>query len=870
MQETSPISCISCRRKKIKCNKRKPCNQCKRREIICEFPSTFRNIEIKDRDDMPDTATNSIKEEFEMDTFQDDEKVIQALNKLKAERDDILHKNYQLTEHNKLLTKRLDEMNIQSNYFDKSEPFSEEQDNESKDTEMTDATSDMNKGKFKISGETSEFGKKFYGPQSSSFMIETLKSKNKSLNDSNQYPKNFLDRDNTKKFERSLKKKPLPKLQSSLNREENLSIIHKLVERFFQNYSSNYYKTFISKLNLVHFLNDYDSLDNNLWENDDDLLLLLMVLIFALIRSTPAEISELFDIPRHECNSFTYNLIHNNLFYNFEKLRHNLLDESMLTIQSYILCTEYFFIEQKYEECWSMMFHATSIAYSIGLHVTNKLKLKKLNEIDLNTGSDSTLDESEYDEMEDINKLKVWFSLRILSDKTCSVLGRPNPISTQVNSVILKYNQDFSNINLSQNTTSILLKIGLSECLRLSNMMLIENFMIDFTISELLNLNSKFEKEIYLLEMYLAEIIGSGHQSVETNLGGSTSGGSSTRQSGSVSGLESLSTNYDSTAQSNEEETDISNELSYDELNYLPIKIEEIDLMNDLIVFYINKAKLFEPFILKFDKVEEEAVLILSNLSNLIINFLKLISRLFTVFEDKLSKKRTFNLKIGKYFRVNFPFLNSFMYQGIVIIFTLLNYKTKEFIKLRYNDKFDNLRFLRMLKKELHELLNIDKNFDDRIWLVNIIYLTNKNLDLIDHIEKQVDQQLDDEINHLNNAFLNEPSFPQTGNVNGPPPILNNDLENLTNTSQVNLTNSTQNNEFLKFNLNDPFWITNPDNLPYYLTSPTEVFKPEGDDELGDFGSMNAMNDSEMSLPVDDKETHKKMKLGDYNYLPRK
>ena len=41
-----PISCVSCRRRKIKCNKKKPCDQCTKRQLICEFPPTFRNIKI--------------------------------------------------------------------------------------------------------------------------------------------------------------------------------------------------------------------------------------------------------------------------------------------------------------------------------------------------------------------------------------------------------------------------------------------------------------------------------------------------------------------------------------------------------------------------------------------------------------------------------------------------------------------------------------------------------------------------------------------------------------------------------------------------------------------------------------------------------
>ena len=217
MSEPYPISCISCRRKKIKCNKQKPCNQCLKRKVICEFPSTFRNIEINTNDE---AKTN------------DESPLVDDVNiyKLQQEKDEILNKNIQLTEQNKQLLNKLNQYNIQANYFEQKSDINHEPQ------------------AFKISGETSELGKKFYGPQSSSFMLETLK--NSQPLDSNQYPKNFLDKDNNTKIEKSLIKKDLPRvLYHNYNFEDNHRIIHTLVEKFFSNYSSNFYKTFISKIN---------------------------------------------------------------------------------------------------------------------------------------------------------------------------------------------------------------------------------------------------------------------------------------------------------------------------------------------------------------------------------------------------------------------------------------------------------------------------------------------------------------------------------------------------------------------------------------------------------------------------------------------
>ena len=46
----------------------------------------------------------------------------------------------------------------------------------------------------------------------------------------------------------------------------------------------------------------------------------------------------------------------------------------MITIQAYILCSEWLFLQQNYEECWQMMFHACSISFSIGLHIMNQFR----------------------------------------------------------------------------------------------------------------------------------------------------------------------------------------------------------------------------------------------------------------------------------------------------------------------------------------------------------------------------------------------------------------------------------------------------------------------------------------------------------------
>lgn len=795
MTEQFPISCISCRRKKIKCNKFKPCNQCKKRNIVCQFPSTFRNIEIN-QEESGSMSGSSSGGSGGSGSDGGEEDLSQLINKLKSENNELLQANYRLTEKNKHLNKSLSKANVQQNY--------QEGDGDS----------------YKVSGETSELGKKFYGPQLSSFMIETLKNNS---NIYSHYPKNYLDKDN-ERLEKSLIKKELPRLKPDISTKENSQLIYDLVVFFFTNYSSNFYKTFVSKVSIVKFLKGYEEMENNKWENDDDLLLLTMILLISIIRLTPVEFVKIFHIEQQEYTT-ELNRLKQSLFVGFEKLRHNLINESILTIQSYILCTEYYFMEQKYEECWSRMFHTCSIAYSIGLHVTGKLRDNEFSLINNSILSNDDKDDlsNKEDEKEDILKLRVWFGLRILSDKVCSILGRPNPISIQVNSLVLKYNKNYNNINLNGRNTSILLKIGLSECIRLSNMMLIENFMIDFTMSDLLKLNSKFEVEIEMLETYFQEL--------EMN-------------EKTIKDENSVDNSVDRNSDKDNSDDD-TKELSYDELNQLPLKIAKINIINDLTVFYINKAKLFEPFILKFNKNNNDAILILKNLTNSIINFLKLIYKFLKTFEIKLIKKDINHLKIGKYFRINFPFLNSFIYQGIVIIFTLLNYKFKDFIGLKYNEKFDNLQFLNSLKTELTNLINVDSNFNDKIWSINILYLINKNLEIIDLILKQNNdiyqyQFFPQSPSFGYNEFIYNDNILPQGNyilpVQQPQPQV---PPNINQESQEgmfdmdNFGNSVFNsNDLININLSDPFWITNPDNLPYYLSSPNEEIQKQAEEEL--------------------------------------
>lgn len=802
MSEVFPISCISCRRKKIKCNKVRPCNQCKKRQICCNFPSTFRNIKIKE-DELDNlswsghggsSSSNVSGESSSVGNSESDYMGNQLVNShsrklltlaeevdhLKTAKSSISEEHNKLKKKYQLLLTQLNKYRRSSNSNDKSQE------------------SFKLKEPIPISGETSELGDKYYGPLSSNYMIKNLdkegnndndektdikdegmgiKSRKPSSDDLLQINESFSSQANQDLIKKSLLKKPLPYLlsldaiigprnHSNTDLEElNFNIICSLVDFFFSYHPV--YKTFISKQQIVDFLNNYDDMNDNEWENDDDLLLLIMILLLLIQRLTPKEFIDINLLDNVESQTTKFKKVKDHLtdilYHQFEKIRHNLINEAIATIQSYILCTEWHFIEQRYEESWSMMFHTCSISYSIGLHVMGKFSL---------------LDEQPLREKdEDITRYKVWFALKFISGQICSVLGRPNPISIHVNSQILNVSDpDRSKQDLKKCRMTIALKIGLSECLKLSNMMLIENFMTDFTIKDLLELDTKFKKEIDALKWFINDKLYDNDNLVDDRK------------------IDSM--DEDSKYMKNEEVT---------------FTVDKTNLLVDLIIFYINRAKLFQPFIVEF-KDPKDTIMVVRLLHDSINKYLDctiyFINSFLKQFGDKYKDNEFEHLKrtnFGKLLRVYFPFLNSFIYQGMLVVFTFLHHKFKTFVEYDESASSEDINyseFLNKLFESLNILLKLESNFakmtsyNNKLWSSNITHLIRMNLEHIEKIRHKQSMKME----------LDRQKFES-------------DLDELQN--QINLGHNSE-SDFQGFNLRDPFWITNPDNLPYHLSSPSD------------------------------------------------
>lgn len=755
-----PISCITCRKRKIKCNKKKPCNQCIRKGIVCEFPSKFRNINIPDEAHGHEYAhdyyhPHNRNSGSNSNSPKDFSRLHDEVELLREEKLSILHENFKLSQKNNELRSKLQALDRTSN------------------TEHDDEHG------IEIAGETTELGEKYYGPSSSNYMIETLRQKSApeeaprkldlaTPNPKKSNPSEDADMD---KSDCVLQKKPLPwLLHENATQQENVACIKYLILRFFEHTA---YRSFILRPVIFDFVEHYDKISDKDWENDDDLLLLHMILVLAVLRLTPKTYADSgLDLKPIDSmaglQKRTSKLIANVLFRGFTRLRHNLLNESIMTVQAYILCTEYYFIDQRYEESWSMLFHCCAVAFAIGLHVmvnlrtTNEsleeapVKLAEMSQRDdLNDeapdggvkveDSDSVSEEEENNG--DVPRFKVWFALKYMCGQLCSILGRPNPLSIQVNSVVLfSLNENnLHKIRLDSKKTQVQLKMGLSECLRLSNMMLIESFMINFTINDVLKLDARFKEECEKLAWFVS----GDYQSQQNTLADTV-----------------------------------------DEVCHMPMAVEKEPALIDLIILHINRAKLMEPFSNQFLD-PNDAKYLMDSMCELVLKFLDYQYEFIQDFLKRIMPQikrdgHVFSkIKLGKVFRVHYPFLNLFMYQGIIVIFTLLNYKAKEFVQL------PDESFLRHCEQKLNELLQLLSRLTDevgedvRLWSTNIMYLINKDLQ---HI----------------NTLLGKRSSEQNQQNN-----------------EINFDNDEDLDKLLGVSFKDPFWL-NAENIPYYLSSPSD------------------------------------------------
>lgn len=161
---------------------------------------------------------------------------------------------------------------------------------------------------------------------------------------------------------------------------------------------------------------------------------------------------------------------------------------------------------------------------------------------------------------------RLWYALKYLTSVICSIFGRPNPISVKVGMI------NSTALNQIDQKLHVLLKSESSELLRLSNLMLIENYMIDISFENVMTLKLKFDTDILTLEDSYDNIHGKTKNSL-------------------VDGLE----------QQNESNDSADKWVSYDDYTKGSLTTKELDVLSDTIILHINSVKLLEPFVKKYE-----------------------------------------------------------------------------------------------------------------------------------------------------------------------------------------------------------------------------------------------------------------------------
>lgn len=680
--EILPISCVSCRRMKIKCNKLYPCNQCMKRGIPCQYPGKFRNIELggKVSKTVLRFSDDSSDDEDLLDphrVFSSKSKSLAHMARLEQQIRDLQHENQQL-KRDMLKTSLETEQLLQS----------------TPQCHSHVATA--------ISGETTEDGEKYYGPQSAEYMTRSLQGtidqsfpaeaepiKQEPLDAPGTTAESMRWPQRKSSYHQRLKRLPNLILGSKPSSEAmpdvhslNKNAIAYLINNFFDR--DLYHQTLLSRTQVLENLELFDNVSDEEWEQDDDLLLLNSILLCSVEALTPRECMHLGIMPHDSAAAdyqvFIHHLTHKVLLRSILELRHNLLSESHLTVASYILCAEWYFHDRQYEESFSMIFHATGVAYAIGLHIIGDLR--RLN----GQEPQEMAEDHEAQVQSDFTRFKTWFGLKFVAGQICSILGRPNPILVRASEAIMRNAAELSSI-LENDFQRAMLKIGLSECLRLSNTMLIESFMMDILEQDLSQLDSKFYSEIHVCELLLSKM-------------------TSANQSAAL---------------------------------------------YDLVLLLIHRAKLLHPFVAKFAG-KSTAPAICDNLIKSLQNAIRYLSDLIAQFRNDVMLRFEMELDLqlstrtriaAKIFSLNFPFLSLLVHQGLIV---MLGYFCQCY---RGNISFTEMCNISEVERLLHHVLDAGETIvggsaDGKcFWSTNVTKVSGTLFDLFGRIRRQQNQVFD-------------------------------------------------------------------------------------------------------------------------------
>ncbi|KAG7840959.1 hypothetical protein KL942_001947 [Ogataea angusta] len=655
-----PISCVECRRRKVKCNKQVPCNQCLVRNRQCYYPEKFRSIRVDQfivdapeeekaealSSGLVSPTTGTVKSEPPTIPAkrgpEDDPEVVGNVGN---DKDEIIQS---LRKDNEALKLKIKELKLKYKR-DKLKEYDE--DNAAED-----------------SGTSKPAGPMYYGPNSTRFMISRALS--------NADVGEFDDFINVKRQMKQKRQLPIlydvdsekaKSMTAKQKTQENISLIRKLVCKFF--HLRFHYINYLEQAPLLAFLDNYKNAKT--WKDDDDTLLLIIIMLIVVLRSVPAS------DPLFQEYNLTYERTRPLLYKQYRNLKSGIQVETTTSLRAYILECEDLYFNNQIERSWYLLFRIVSAAYSLGLHVYDETiadTLKKENS------------EAALDIVKKNQRASLWFVINFVSATLCSVLGRPNPVTFTFQPLLRNYE-----IRLNY-------KIGLAELVKKSTNILIDSYKVNINFDTIMEIDEAFVSEILIYEKILAD----------------------TREVRNYKGRDRSKPSYitlpviDKKARRRNSFKSLSQLNLNQLLNSCPLDIRftilrpcgtepeekfclldtDCDTINDLIMLYGNRAKFHQHFMSNYQKSLESC---LDSVLK-VLEHAQLLVELHNNFFHKPS------------FHDIYPFFYTFFYQTLVVMYTVMH--------LGYNKLYmysDTIGAIRQQLLHLFEIVELN------YWRPNVV-----------------------------------------------------------------------------------------------------------------------------------------------------
>ncbi|ODV87307.1 hypothetical protein CANARDRAFT_26716 [[Candida] arabinofermentans NRRL YB-2248] len=757
-----PISCVECRRRKIKCNKSTPCNQCIIKNRECEYPPKFRSIKVESLildgidplpasetvlpggGEDPDEDNKVLGDDVQTATIQPQPRpVIKRSGSSKGEL--LLSKNTS-PERPRLSPSLSDKSSGSKRKADGSEYSAQAGDAESiimllrkenealrlklKDSRLKnkrernkqdsdDNDTDVNYGNDNVLGTNPQTSGIYYGPNSTRFMISSSLTKS----DVNEF-------DHYIKVKRQIKQKrelpilynppassirgssPVPGSHTGASTPSNgVSKAKQTKNKTQENikliialvnkffHLRIHYLNYLEKEPLIEFLKNYQSAKN--WKNDDDILLLVIMVIIVTLRSLPNTDPLMVEY------KLEYETFRPSLYKQYKNLKNGLQVETTTSLRAYVLECEDLFYNDQIERSWASLFKTVSTAYSLGLHVydeniVNTLKLEE--------------HEKALDVVRDNHKASLWFVINFISATLCSVLGRPNPVTFNFQPLLRNYE-----IRLNY-------KIALAELVKKSTNVLIDSYKVQISFDTIMEIDEAFVNEALIYEKIL----------IDTRIMRDLKSRDDTKSSFITLPVIDNKKSFKKGGKSNSFKSLSQLNLSKI-LNDCPLDIRftilrpcpnyqheeahcllktDCDTLSDLILLYGNRAKFHQHFMSSFKK----------SLEGCLDSILKVLEHSLELTEQLIKK---FHLP---YFQQLYPFFYTFLYQTFVVMYTLMHLGYSK-LSAYYNE----IGLIRQKLIKLFDTVGLNN------WRPNVVRIIQYINDMCDnffriYIEKELQQ----------------------------------------------------------------------------------------------------------------------------------